>query len=401
MPRVGQVKAAEDERLTDRIAVGVLTSTFPPGLVDEVLEATGRVEQRHRLLPARVVVYFVLAMCLWADQGYEEVARLLVGGLSKMARWRRSWRVPTTGALTQARARLGSEPLKVLFERIAKPVGAPGTASSWWRGLRLVAIDGTVFDLPDSDVNAAHFGRPGSGRGEKTGAFPQARVVALAECGTHAIIAAEIGPCTTGETTLARKLFPQLEEGMLLLVDRGFSGYDLWQAASAGGAQLCWRTKANAVLPVTELLPDGSYLSHLAPPRGNPGQPVVVRVVEYTLEHPSRGKDEPPIRLVTTLLDAGQAPATELAELYGERWEEENAFDELKTHQRGAGRVLRSKSPEMVIQEIYGHLLVYYAIRALINGTAEPAGVDPDRLSFTRSLRVIRRQVTDQAAFSP
>ena len=401
MPRVGQVKAADDERFTDRIAVGVLTSTFPPGLVDEVLEATGRVEQRHRLLPARVVVYFVLAMCLWADEGYEEVARLLVGGLSKMARWRKSWRVPTTGALTQARARLGSEPLKTLFQRIAKPVGAPGVAGSWWRGLRLVAIDGTVFDVPDTDVNAAHFGRPMSGRGEKVGAFPQARVVALAECGTHAIIAAEIGPCTTGETTLAKKLFPRLEEGMLLLVDRGFCGYELWQAASAGGAQLCWRTKANAVLPVTELLPDGSYLSHLAPPRGNPGQPAVVRVVEYTLDHPSRGTDEPPIRLITTLLDQAEAPAVELAELYGERWEEENAFDELKTHQRGAGRVLRSKSPEMVIQEIYGHLLVYYAIRALINRAAEPAGVDPDRLSFTRSLRVVRRQVTAQATFSP
>lgn len=401
MPRVGQVKAADDDRFADRIAVGVLTSTFPPGLVDEVLQATGRMEQRHRLLPARVVVYFVLAMCLWADQGYEEVARLLVGGLSKMAKWRKPWRVPTTGALTQARARLGSEPLKSLFERVAKPVGSPGTASSWWRGLRLVAIDGTVFNVPDTEGNAAHFGRPGSGRGEKTGAFPQARVVALAECGTHAIIAAEIGPCTTGETTLAKKLFPRLEAGMLLLVDRGFCGYDLWQAASAGGAGLCWRTKANAVLPVTELLPDGSYLSHLAPPRGNSGEPAVVRVIEYSLDHPSRGKEKSPIRLITTLLDAAAAPAAELAELYGERWEEETAFDELKTHQRGAGRVLRSKSPEMVIQEIYGHLLVYYAIRALINGAAEPAGLDPDRLSFTRSLRVIRRQVTDQAAFSP
>ena len=401
MPRVGQVKAADHERLTDRIAVGVLTSTFPPGLVDEVLHATDRMEQRHRLLPARVVVYFVLAMCLWADQGYEDVARLLVGGLSRMARWRKSWRVPTTGALTQARARLGDGPLKVLFQRVAKPVGSPGAAGSWWRGRRLVAIDGTVFDVPDTDANAAHFGRPGSGRGQKTGAFPQARVVALAECGTHAIIAAEIGPCTTGETTLAKKLFPCLEAGMLLLVDRGFCGYDLWAAAAAGGAQLCWRTKANAVLPVTKLLPDGSYLSYLRPPHGNPGEPAVVRVLEYTLEHPSRGKDEPPIRLITTLIDADQAPAVELAGLYGERWEEENAFDELKTHQRGAGRVLRSKSPQMVVQEIYGHLLVYYAIRTLINGTAEPAGLDPDRLSFTRSLRVIRRQVTDQAAFSP
>src|SRR5665811_338753 len=175
MPRVGQLKPLNDERFTDRIAVGVLTSTFPPGLVDEVLESTGRMEQRHRLLPARVVVYFVLAMCLWADQGYEEVARLLVGGLSKMAKWRKSWRVPTTGALTQARARLGSDALKALFERVASPTSTPGAVGSWWAGMRLVAIDGTVFDVPDTPSNEAHFGKPGSGRGEKKGAFPQAR----------------------------------------------------------------------------------------------------------------------------------------------------------------------------------------------------------------------------------
>ena len=161
---------------------------FPPALVDEVLEATGRVEQRHRLLPARVVVYFTLAMCLWADEGYEEVARLLVGALKGMARWRGSWRVPTTGALTQARARLGAGALKVLFERVAVPTSTQGSVGSWWRGLRLVAIDGTVLDLPDTASNEAYFGKPGSGRGEMKGAFPQARVVALAECGTHAII---------------------------------------------------------------------------------------------------------------------------------------------------------------------------------------------------------------------
>jgi hypothetical protein len=401
MPRVGQLKPSAVDRLPDRIAVGVLTATFPPALVDEVLEATGRVEKRHRLLPARVVVYFTLAMCLWSDEGYEEVARLLVGGLGRMTRWRGSWRVPTTGALTQARARLGSDVLKALFERVAKPTSSQGLVGSWWRELRLVAIDGTVLDVPDTASNQAHFGRPGSGRGEGKGAFPQARVVALAECGTHAIIGAQIGACTTGETTLARGLFPLLSEGMLLLVDRGFGGYELWQAAAASGAQLCWRTKSNAVLPVTKECTDGSYLSALQPPRGNPGTPITVRVVEYTLSHPTRGQDQPPIRLITTLLDPAQAPAAELAALYSQRWEEENAFDELKTHQRGAGRVLRSKSPEMVIQEIYAHLLVFYAIRALINQVAEPAGLDPDRVSFIRTLRVVRRQVTDQGAFSP
>ena len=372
---------------------------FPPALVDEVLEASNRVEKRHRLLPARVVVYFTLAMCLWADEEYVEVARLLVGGLKTMVRWRGSWQVPTSGAITQARARLGPDALKLLFERVAAPMSSEGAVGSWWRGLRLMAIDGTVFDVPDTTENAAHFGRPGSGRGDS--AFPQARVVALAECGTHAIVAAEIGPCTTGETTLARKLFSSLEEGMLLLVDRGFSGYELWGEAAATRAALCWRTKSNAVLPVVTVLPDGSYLSVLRPPRNNDGEPVTVRVIEYTLTHPSRAEDEGPIRLVTTLLDPTEAPALELAALYGERWEEENAFDELKTHQRGAGRVLRSKSPEMVTQEIYAHLLVYFAIRTLINRAVEPEELDPDRVSFVASLRVVRRLVTEQAAFSP
>ena len=400
MPRAGQVKASGDERITDRIAIGVLTSTFPPALVDEVLAETGRVERRHRLLPARVVVYLTLAMCLWADEGYEEVARLLVGGLKRMARWRGFWRVPTTGAITQARARLGSKPLKELFARVAAPTATTkGSVGSFWRGLRLVAIDGTVLDLPDTAANEEHFGRPGTRRGEMRGAFPQARVVALVECGTHAMLGAEVGPCTTGETTLARELFKLLSAGMLLLVDRGFCGYELWQIAAATGAQLCWRTKSNAVLPVSQALPDGSYLSVLRPPKGYPGKPITVRVIEYTLSHPSRDPGEPPIRLITTLLDPDEAPALELAGLYGERWE--SAFDELKTHQRGARQVLRSKSPEMVIQEIYAHLLVYHAIRALINAAAEPRGLDPDRVSFIASLRVLRRQATDQAAFSP
>ena len=401
MPRAGQVKGSDEERLTDRIAVGVLTSTFPPALVDEVIEASGRAEKRHRLLPARVVVYFTLAMCLWADEEYVEVARLLVGGLKSMARWRGSWRVPTSGAITQARARLGSSALKALFERVAAPVSAEGSAGSWWRGLRLVATWGTVFDLPDTEANEERFGRPGSGRGEAKGAFPQARVVALAECGTHAIIGAEIGPCTSGETTLARPLLRLLDEGMLLLVDRGFPGYELWQEAAATRSELCWRTKSNAVLPVATALADGSYLSALRPPRGNPGAPITVRVIGYTLTHPSRAEDEGPIRLITTLVDPTEAPALELAALYGERWEEESAFDELKTHQRGAGQVLRSKSPEMVIQEIYAHLLVYFAIRTLINRAAEEEQLDPDQVSFIASLRVIRRQITDQAAFSP
>ena len=401
MPRAGQVKVRDDDRLTDRIAVGVLTSTFPPALVDEVLEVTGRASQRHRLLPARVVVYFTLAMCLWDDEEYVEVARLLVGGLGTTARWRGPWRVPTSGAIAQARARLGSSPLKTLFERVAGPISTEGAAGSWWRGLRLVAIDATVFDLPVTPANASHFGRPATGRGEAQGAFPQARVVALAECGTHAIIGAEIGPCTSGETTIARPLLRLLKKGMLLLVDGSFFGYELWRDAAATGSELCWRTKTTPALAVTAALPDGSYLSTLQPPRGHPGSPVTVRLIEYILTRSSRAGDEGSTRLITTLLDPTEAPALELAALYGERSEEENALDELKTDQRGAGGILRSKSPEMVVQEIYAHLLVYFATRSLINRTAEEEEPVPDRVSSIASLRLVRRQATDETASSP
>jgi len=231
-----------------------------------------------------------------------------------------------------------------------------------------------------------------------TGAFPQARVVALTECGAHVIIEAETGPCTTGETRLARGLFASLRSGMLLLCDRGFAGYELWQEAAGTRAALSWRTKSNTVLPVVTALPDGSYLSLLHPPRNTRGAPISVRVIEYTLTHPSRAGDEGPIQILTTLLEPAEAPALELAVLYAERWEEESAFDELKTHQRGAGRVLRSKSPEMVTQEIYAHLLVYFAIRVLINGAAEPEELDPDRVSFIATQRIARCLVTDQAS---
>lgn len=392
---MGQVKSPAYERLSDRVAVGVLTRTFPPGLVDEVIAETGRGEQRSRLLPARVVVYFVLAMCLFFGQPYEEVARLLGEGLGK---GRGAWRVPTTAAIGRARRRLGVEPLEALFARVCRPVAVPETAGAWYRHWRVVAVDGTTLDLADTAENDGFFGRPGTGRG--VGAFPQARVVALAECGTHAIFGAAVGPLSVGEQALSRQLFARLGEGMLLLADRGFYGFELWQAARATGADLLWRMRKSAVLPVLEVLADGSYLStvHAGADRRSRANPVTVRVIEYTL---ARGDDATVYRLLTTLLDAEQAPAPDLAALYAQRWEIETTLDEIKTHQRGPKLVLRSKYPWGVEQEIYGFLLVHHAIRQLMHQAALDHGLDPDRLSFTRSLRIVRRQVPAQAAFSP
>ncbi len=391
------MKPPTDERLSDRIAIGVLTRTVPPELVDEVVAATDTGEVRKRLLPARVVVYFVLAMCLFSGQGYEEVARLLTEGLAWARRWRGRWEVPSTAAISRARTRLGAEPLRMLFDRVCRPLAVEATKGAFYRGWRLVAVDGTTLDVPDTPSNVEAFGRPGSGRGEGQGGFPQVRVAALAECGTHAIFAAATGPLSTHETTLARRLFDHLRAGMLLLADRGFVGFDLWVEAVATGADLLWRVKTNMVLPVLEPLPDGSYLSQIVAAGDRKRRnPTTVRVVEYTL-----AATDTVYRLITTILDPQQAPAVELAALYAQRWEFETALDEVKTHQRGPGLVLRSRHPEGVQQEIYGFLLVHYAIRELMWQAAQQAGEDPDRISFTRTLNLVRRQVTAQAAFSP
>jgi hypothetical protein len=392
------VKPPADERLSDRIAIGVLTAAFPPELVDRVVAETGRVQQRSRLLPARVVVYYVLAMCLFFGQGYEEVARLLTGGLAYARRWRGSWQVPTTAAITRARARLGPEPLRALFDTVCQPMAAEATAGAFYRRWRLVAVDGTTFDLPDTAANVSFFGRPGSPRGAGKSAFPQVRVTALGECGTHAIFAAAMGALAVHETELARRLFSCLGAGMLLLADRGFAGFDLWRQAAATGADLLWRVKSSAVLPVAEQLADGSYLSRIyaARDKNRHADPVTVRVIEYTLAGQATV-----YRLITTILDPAQAPAPDLAALYAQRWEFEISLGELKTHQGAPRMVLRSHNPRGVQQEIYGFLLVHYAIRSLMHQAALDAGIDPDRVSFTRTLRLVRRQVPAQAALSP
>ena len=405
MPRAGQVKPPVQERLSDRITIGVLTATFPPALVDRVVDATGRRERRQRLLPARVVVYLVLALALFSGQAYEEVARLLTEGLAWARRWRGVWQVPTTEAITRAREWLGAEPVRRLFAEVARPLATAHTAGAWYRGWRVLAIDGTTLDVPDTAANAAAFGRPKTHRGERS-AFPQVRVLGLAECGTHAIIKATIGPFTSGEVTLAPQVFGVLGPGVLLLADRGFIGFDLWRAAAATGAQLVWRAKTNQVLPVDRQLGDGSYLSRIYAARDQRAKrdPIVVRVVEYTLgKDPGRHQQPGPYRLLTTILDPDQAPAAELAALYHQRWEFETTLDELKTHQRGPKVVLRSRSPEMVAQEVWGMLLVHHAIRRLMHRAALDHHLDPDRLSFVRSLRIVRRQVTTtgQAALPP
>ncbi|MCK9898048.1 IS4 family transposase, partial [Frankia sp. AgB32] len=412
-----ELPAVENERLTDRISLGVLAKIVPRDLVDEVLVETKRQERRVRLLPARVMVYFTMAMCLFFDDDYEEVMRKLAGALTWLGNWKGDWKVPTSGAISQARVRLGAAPLKLLFERVAVPVAGRGTKGAWLRSRRLMAIDGFFLDAADTAENVARFGRHTNGH--KASAQPQVHVVALAECGTHAIVSAAVGPCASDERALAATLLDACEPGMLLTADRNFYSYDLWHQTLDTGADLLWRVKSNLTLPVIQPLPDGSYLSIIINPKiggkrreqliadARAGRDVPeesatpVRVIEYTVPDRTGSGTGELICLVTNILDHTDIPAVELATAYHERWEIENIFDEVKTHQRGEARVLRSQLPDLVEQEIWALLLSHYAIRSLMREAADEADVDPDRLSFMRSLRVIRRQVTDQADFSP
>jgi hypothetical protein len=396
------------DRLTDRVSLGVITRLVNRDLIDEVLNVTGRTERRSRLLPARVVVYYVLALTLFFGDAYEEVMRKLVNGLRFLRSWRSDWQVPTTGAISQARIRLGEEPLKELFTRVAVPMARQGTRGAWYRGMRLMAIDGVILDVPDTPENVAEFAKKPHREGESV--FPQVRIVGLAECGTHAIVAASVDSWRTYERQLAADLLEHFEPGMLVIADRGFYGYELWAMAQATGAALLWRVRRDLRLPVLEIYPDGSYRSELLPKQMktdlNRGKRrrvpddarVPVRVIEYTI--PNRSGAEV-FRLITTILDAQAAPASELAALYEQRWEFEIGLDEIETHQIGAYPVLRSKRPELVRQEIWGLLITHYAIRDLMREAADDIELDPDRLSFIRSLRVVRRSVANGDDFPP
>ncbi|WP_417562082.1 IS4 family transposase [Microbacterium sp.] len=400
MPRSGWRKPESDSRLSDAVSVGVLTRVFPPGVVDEVIAQCGRTERRHRSLPARTVAYFAIGMALHADGSYEDVLALINDGLAWAAWDEAPPRLAGKGAITHARKRLGAEPVEKLFRRVAVPLAAAGAAGTFLAGRRLVAIDGTCLDVADTPANDAHFGRPGVMKGERA-AFPQARVVAVAECGSHAIIDATVGAYTVSENAAAGELLDRLRPGMLCLADRGFYSHAAWTRAAATGADLCWRVRSSLKLPILEELPDGSWISEVFHSTNDRRRehPTRVRVIEYTVED---GRDPSgPYRLLTTITDPGHAPAAELAAAYAHRWEIETAFDELKTHQRGPRKVLRSGSPELVLQEIWGHLCCHYAIRALMFDAAVHAGHDPDRVSFIAALRVSRRSIAQQGAFPP
>jgi len=387
-------------RITDYISLGVLAKTFPVPSVQAVLDRTGTASLRHRDLPAHVVVYYVIALALYMQSSTREVLRCLLEGVQWLRGPGATVRVAGNSGISQARTRVGWQPLQQLHDELVHPIAVPDTKGAWYRTWRLVSLDGSTLDVADQQGNAEAFGRPAASRG--TSAFPQLRFVALVENGTHVLFGTQVAGIATGETTLADRVVPGLRAGMLCLADRLFYGYALWTRAAATGADLLWRVKKNTRLPCAQRLPDGSYLSRISPTataqrHGRPG--VVVRVIEYTLDGVPGA--EPLYRLLTTILDHEAAPAAELAALYHERWEIETALDELKTHLRGARIVLRSKTPDLVKQEFYGLLLAHFAVRGLMHEAALQAGEDPDRLSFLHTVRVVRRKMAGFVSIPP
>lgn len=387
-------------RITDYISLGVIAKFFPVDKIHEVLEQTKRASVRERDLPAHVVVYYVIALALYMRSSYREVLRCLLEGVQWLLDPSTKVKVAGKSGISQARSRLGAEPVKKLYAALVAPIAEKRTQGAWYRQWRLVSLDGSTLDVADTAENEQAFGRPGASRGSS--AYPKIRFVGLLESGTHVLWAARMDQYKTDEITLAVAVVPALRKGMLCLADRFFPAYDLWQKAAQTGAELLWRVRKNARLEVDKRLADGSYLSRIyrsTADRRQGRKGLVVRVIEYRLKDVPGA--EPIYRLITTILDPKLAPAKELAALYHERWEIETALDELKTHLRGAQIVLRSKTPELVQQEFYGLLLAHFAIRGLMHEAALQADEDPDRLSFVHAVHVVQRRLPRYVAIPP
>jgi hypothetical protein len=368
-----------------------LYQLLPDERLDFILRQTGRHSRRRRRLPADAVARLVVALGLLADLSVPQVWRRLHPGSEDPD--------PVESAFAQARARLGVPPVRRLFEETARPMAANQTVGAFYRGWRLMGLDATTLDVPDTPANARAFGRPGTARAP--GAFPQVRLLALCELGTRAICGLVLKPGRRNEQAMAPALLTLLGPGMLLLWDRGFFGYPLACRVAQAGAHLLARAPAGLALEPVRQLSDGSYLARLRPPRGAAGGPLALRVIEYTHDDPGRPGCGERHRLVTDLLDPAELPAAEAPLVYHERWEEELAFDELKTHLSGRPVPIRSQAPAGVVQEVYGLVLAHYVIRRVLHDAAVTASVDPDRLSFVNTLRVLQARLPEAPGQAP
>ena len=399
MPQGHCTLPADDAgRILDRLAG--LEQVIPAEAVRQALQATGRTNQRRCQLTHEVVCWVVLAMGLLTElpirQVFKHARRLRVGEES-----------PHRSSLCVARQRLGIAPVRRLFAQTVRPLARPETPGAFYRGFRLMGIDGVVFDVPDSDVNAAAFGRPSAGpRGD--GAFPQVRKLSLVELGTHAELAFVVRSITHGEQGMVGALLRHLDREMLLLWDRGFFSYGLWDEVTSRGVKILARVTCRLILKPIRILADGSYLAKIYESpydREKDRDGIVVRVIRYTLDDPQRVGHGEVHTLITNLLDEDLYPANELIILYHERWEQELVFDEQKTHQdpRRATKPthLRSETPAGVIQEIYALSLGHFVIRSLMSEAAGTVGIDPDRLSFLGCFQILKCRLPECPSTTP
>lgn len=388
-------------RLADFMSASLMARVVPPEVVHDVLNAHGRNSQRIRSFPAVAGVYYVMALSLYPEASYEAVFSAVSQGLA----WEAGAPQPagvSKVSISLLRQRIGAQPLADLVTRCCVPLADPAIhPGGFYRGLRLVAFDGSTFELADEPSVEKEFGRPGGRQGQA--GYPQARCVLLAECGTHAILGANLGPYASGEWALCQPLLGRLRPGMLCLADRGFNGFEHWEQARATGAQLLWRCGVTRNLPVEQVLADGSYLSTIRPTGVGADEAraraIKVRVIDYKL--PNMPEGQPHYRLMTTLLDDQAAPLLELAELYHRRWAMESIYDELKTHLVQSRRVLRSRTPELVRQEFFGWVLMHYTVRWLIHQGAARYRIPHEDLSFVGHLQLIRQQQPLSGAFPP
>jgi hypothetical protein len=387
-------------KVAGQLSFAALAKALPRALVEEQIDKAMRKQKRDRLLPARLMVYYTLAMCVYSQVGVEQVLRWVLEQ-ARQYLGAHQVKIATSGAISSARKRLGSEVLEALYRRVAAPLAHSQTKGAWHQGLRLVALDGSTLDLQDTDENAAHYGYTNSRRGKS--AYPKLRFAALVETGTHALLGAHMGAYVTSEQALGARAIESLGKGMLCMADRLFYGYEFWGKALQTGAHLLWRVKKNLRLPVEQALPDGSYLSTLyanESDRRKKRNGHRVRVIAYRLQ--GKGAPAETYRLITTLLDWEKHPAAELAALYPQRWEIEIALDEFKTHLRGGQVVLRSKTPELVRQEFYAYMLAHYCVRQLMHEAALLNEVEPVRMSYKHAVEVLKRKLPAyEAGFSP
>jgi hypothetical protein len=391
-----------ESTLGDCLSIGAFTTVFPIKNVKAALKETGKETLRVRLLPNHVVVYYVMAMALMMTASYREVMRWLLEGSKTIKALKVPARPMAKSGISQARERLGWEPFKRLYEQFVQPIATEATKGAWYKGLRLVSIDGSSIDVADTKENEKEFGRHIGSRGKKRSAYPKLRFASLIENGTRVLFGMAIGPyATTSEMDLAWQVIKSLKKGMLCLADRYYFSYDLWQTAAQTQSELLWRVKSNLILRPEKQLSDGSYLAMVyqsSEDRKKKRNGIKVRVIEYKFTW-IRGTGT--YRLITTLLDHVAAPAEELAAAYHERWEIETALGECKTKLKGATVIMRSKTPALVKQEFYGFMLTYFVIRKLMHEAALQADEDPDRLSFTHTVQVLRRKIHLFRAFPP